>query len=971
MRIFNGLPTGDAYDTIGAAAFAIKKKAQTRDLLKSPWSLVELRPDNEDYLWLSEWTQSLHSGVVHRCLTEGKLRRFVVGDEKCTYTESIGTLLLMAAVEFARREGNERSLWVTVQQGHFSDTTDSELFVKANPTRMHKDALEVAARWLNLRHVFGQEGLQNWFDTIYLQFGFSKGGFIRRLPEWLAGQGETLAIQQLLNGPMQSATFRQLWQRLLDFRRHFITEQQLRPIIENSPWVLPDWTKDLMIQARTKLYLGSGVERDQQVNHPDDTITQFLDLPTLHWDPPQSPYFSCHVSNLSHLDLSDDFYRILIAGRNCGTLHRQSDGTYKITPSEDIRLPGFAPQLAANLVTTENQIVHSMTLQLWDSDEDVTAFRAGTGRRLNAWIDSMRPEAAFILLLAPDLTINPQPAYWNTLVGQAAKLYFLPQGWSSQTKVLLDEDVLWQPRAISTPALLEQTAKDSIDAWVLGERRTLFIGDRFQLEISPPVQSEIVYLRSEREPIHFRQLGSAVITDPISVKPESISSDASAKIQLTIGVKMNARLIRLQHIVPLPVLGATILAQDTWKSLNKGTVLTVEQAQTQPIKFAVMDFEKWHIFEGDTGVDRLWRRPRPIGTLAGLGASLTLRKGIYNVQDIPFVLAAEIIDHGIILDIESDAPTTPTRTLSIRLLTSIEPDQHHTILWWDMNGTILDFSPEYSLTENDQHWWLANVPQMGTEPVVITIAYNGFRLGTWWDGSWNMALRSVPKQEVMNVATMLRWFHLPLLSKHFLDDVRQFALLYPAEVLAIWTSETAPLATIRWSENNEDWLSVVRAIFQHWEPPTDFAQTSITLFDVVDLPLHEQLLNIALRLLRVSPLLMGKVIRSWVNNIGMPQWGIYQSRTLVRFLMFRIANVESDDELRQQKIAFQNEVAVAIDPIFIEKGLLQRAIALFQGQKTSTLEEDNLATAMNIDSFRKLLSIRILEQIHQTIVAGR
>src|SRR5258708_2935741 len=440
----------------------------------------------------------------------------------------------MAAVEFARREGNERSLWVTIRQGHFSETTDSELFVKDHPTRLHKDALESAARWLNLRHVFGQMGLQNWFDTIYLQFGFSRGSFMRRLPEWLAGQGETLAIQQLLNSPMQSATFRQLWARLLDFRRHFITEQQVLPVIERSRWVLPEWAKDLMIQ----------------------------------------------------LDLTDDSYRIVIAGRHCGTLHRQSDGTYTILPSENIRLPGHAPQLGANLVATNGQVTHSMMLQLWDSDEDVTAFRAGSGRRLNAWKDSMRSETAFILLLAPDLTIDPQPARWHILDRRAAKLYFLPEGWAVQTAVLLQDSVLWQPRAAPTSALLEQAVTDSLQVWMRGERRTLIMGDHFQLEITPPERSSIVYVRSNGEPIHFMQRGSDAITDPITVKPAYISGDASAKIQLTIGLKVNETLIRLHHILPLPVMGATILAQDGWKVLGAETTLTVEQAQTLPTKFA-------------------------------------------------------------------------------------------------------------------------------------------------------------------------------------------------------------------------------------------------------------------------------------------------------------------------------------------------------------------------------------------------
>ena len=116
---------------------------------------------------------------------------------------------------------------------------------------------------------------------------------------------------------------------------------------------------------------------------------------------------------------------------------------------------------------------------------------------------------------------------------------------------------------------------------------------------------------------------------------------------------------------------------------------------------------------------------------------------------------------------------------------------------------------------------------------------------------------------------------------------------------------------------------------------------------------------------------MGKMIQSWVKDIGIPQWGIQQAQALVRFLIFRIANVESDEALQQQKISLQDDVAVAIDPLFIEKGLLQRAIAAFQGQTISTLEANNLATAMQIDSFRKLLSIRVLEQINQTVATRR
>jgi len=92
---------------------------------------------------------------------------------------------------------------------------------------------------------------------------------------------------------------------------------------------------------------------------------------------------------------------------------------------------------------------------------------------------------SFIILLAPDLTIDPQPTQWHILDRQAAKLYFLPQGWPPQTAVLLQGSVLWQPRAAPTSALLEQTVTGSLQVWMRGERRTLFMGDQFQLVITP------------------------------------------------------------------------------------------------------------------------------------------------------------------------------------------------------------------------------------------------------------------------------------------------------------------------------------------------------------------------------------------------------------------------------------------------------------------------------------------------------
>ena len=262
MKIFNGIPAGDAYETIKAAFIVIERKAQEQRLTLSPWSLVELQPDNDDFAWLCDWARQLNSGVTDRCLREQLWRTFEGKD--FSYAVGIGTLLLMSAVEVARREENERSLWATIEKSNFPETTKQVLFTQGYPTRTHKDAIALAARRLKLRHVFDIEDvqLQRWFDTIYLQFGFAKHGFMRRLPEWLVGPVQTQAIQRLLSGPMGSATFQALWEALRNFRREYIKEEEVRSLLRNNPWVLPEWTDDLVRQACAERHLG--YERDSQ-----------------------------------------------------------------------------------------------------------------------------------------------------------------------------------------------------------------------------------------------------------------------------------------------------------------------------------------------------------------------------------------------------------------------------------------------------------------------------------------------------------------------------------------------------------------------------------------------------------------------------------------------------------------------------------------------------------------------------------
>jgi len=60
-----------------------------------------------------------------------------------------------------------------------------------------------------------------------------------------------------------------------------------------------------------------------------------------------------------------------------------------------------------------------------------------------------------------------------------------------------------------------------------------------------------------------------------------------------------------------------------------------------------------------------------------------------------------------------------------------------------------------------------------------------------------------------------------------------------------------------------------------------------------------------------------------------------------------------------------------IDTNFIKRGLIEPALRSFRGGSLTTLEENNIELALNIEPFRRLLGIQILEVIERVIISGR
>lgn len=984
MEVFKDLPEGTDDEVMKAAMVAILRRAEQLRVISTAWSLAELRLDHDDFTWLCAWAKQLKYGITRRYLREGQWQRFQIDHEVYSHAECMGLLLLLIACEVARREADERGLWVAIRKSFSPDAHDI-LFIQGAPTRYHKDALELASRRFGLRHVFGIEGLQNWYDTISLQFGFSRHGFQHRLPEWLAWQG-TFAVQRLLEGSMQSKSFKLLWDTLRQFRQKNITEGQCQTRLKSNPWILPEWMEELLRLARTKPHLESKVGVQSSNTLVEEQAEPFLDEPLLHCEPSSTPRFTSQIANLATLDLTDERYEVVIAGKSYARLIRQADGTYSAEPSEIITLPTTRPSLAANLLSDDGHVLQTLSLQLWDENEDVIAYKAKLGHRIDPWQDILHPSESYILQLSSDLTITPQPQYGQQL-GRTI-LYWLDSGWSVDTQVRLGDEVIWYPRLNrSMTSLAQMAAKIAPNVEVyLNNERMLHFGESLSFSIVHPTDVTIGFVRIGGQPIEFEATSDHdATTAPLELQPALFATQTEAKVELHIGVKTTLGIVRIVKDTVLPCMGVALLTADGWKSIDQTLPLTTEQAHMQPAKVFLPERNQWSLFEGDLWIDRIWQHPRPIGTLTGLGATLMLRKGTYNVLEDPFVVTQTVINPAYVAGIEllEDTNSSQDRTLRVHLTTHIEPDSNHSMLWWDSKGSFHTLSSLSSQLQDGVMWWQTVLPSHLTQPLAIAIAYKGSRLGAWWDTHWSDILREQKIAAPSLIAAMLRWFQLPLLSTDHCEDVEDFIAIYPVEIFSAWIADNAPRhpLAIQWTETGiiDGWLSTVRTLTQFWQPEVGIAQELVNAFiddEVEDAPLQEQMLQASWYLLRVSPLLMGSVLLAWVKERGLPTLGKKRTQNLIDHVGRSMVSIEASASsvvISKKEQELKRNVAreMGVDENFLERSVIPQALNFFQGKAIYSLHLDNINVACNNEQFRRFLGMHILKCISQTIHDGR
>ena len=163
MRVFKDLSRVGAGDTsLVNIVNAIIPRLYS---LPAPRSLCELNMDEDDYQWICRWARLLSESRVRRWLDNVYFRSFELRESggALTYAEAFGCVFLLFASEIARREAREGSVWTEVWR-RFPSSVGGVLFDnRRHPKYNLKWAMENSAKKLNLRHVYGIEGTQEYY----------------------------------------------------------------------------------------------------------------------------------------------------------------------------------------------------------------------------------------------------------------------------------------------------------------------------------------------------------------------------------------------------------------------------------------------------------------------------------------------------------------------------------------------------------------------------------------------------------------------------------------------------------------------------------------------------------------------------------------------------------------------------------------------------------------------------------------
>lgn len=963
-NIFIGLDPKNP-TAIGEAILRIIKAVEN---LPMPRSLCELRINQEGYQWLILWAKHIDASTLRALLDDydqpiewgaGKVAPIALGT---------GLLLLLFTAEVGRREAVSSMLWPFVRRRLGNDARRVIFQGEQSINQRFKDLIESTCRKFNLRHVLGHEGTQSYYITMTLQYGFALS-HLRSLPLMLTGHKNLRAFDFLLGAHSTSESFRCLFHTLRDYRFNRISGDKAARILNVNPWVLPERTEDVLDAAKSVEDLEDKLSTTDVPQPPitaedDEQHVLLIDKPRLRWDSAALPFFECSLHQLDLIELIDDRYDLFVGERHLGPLLRDANGSYR--GPEEIHIPLENTYQVIRLCDQEGKARYIQEVHLWGEEDDcaVSVFHLPSGRKIDAWESPMDTQLQYVLITLADLEIVPLVEPWR-LVGEGKwRLIRLQKGWSPDLRVTLEGEDHWLPLFMdkSTTCLADWERKIQIKAV---PNKTLEFGEEFDVVIENiPPEAQISRAIFCKRPVAVTALHGAWRIEKIELTPQ-IAVDVWRGSKIELHLVHNGEKKRRRLPVDLDFIGSVIDRQTHWEPIPIGRGVTIRELESNRVQVFVptpwrgAGFKDLALMEGTVFLRRLWKRPRTLGGLLGLGAPLKVQKP-YNCLpgEKLLTLSTEVIDRGIIDQVLMDGTL-----VEISLHRDVEPGPDHRLVGVSHSGLVSQF--DISVYNGQQ--WLAEVDR----PLIACgIAYRGECIGSWWEDHIDIA-DYLDTDSVQNVAAMIRWLHLPILKPKWSEKIVGFIQTHLVDVLSTWMHDQGLPTGLCFNETCETWFANVGGLFSEVQVEPEHATF------IADLMIRDQSManfgGVLHRLGDINSIFMGNVLQALLvssyGNFKKSEWTDHLKSARRRFLYLPSRASEQDVRIEEERHLNEAARSMMLDSYFVRTTAQNGAKLVGDGQRQplTSIELENLEIAMNVQPFSRFLCINILNDAILTL----
>lgn len=896
-----------------------------------------------------------------------------------------GLKLLLAIIYVARRDATEGQIWPAVREGlNLSECVEEIFFLSNGQPRLEvKMLIEKACRHFRLRHIFGQDGTQEWFGTIYLQFGFTQRGFTKMLPEWLMGYNQPNTIGRLINDTeLKSESFRKLWEALLSFRRGNAAEAVTRRIISESPWVLTEWADELQLAAKKKPHLSPATYRSNS-GEVGESPRSFLSEPRLVvGNQLAEAKWQIELAGLADWEMAGTSFCVRL---RCGEASAQEVFLRK---QQDCSLSNLAhtfefplafvkdSQVSASITDQQGREVAAQDIHLFDPDADFIAFSE------RGYVDDSfvkrgpRPNALCFVLVCTCLKLDPQPTDWHRFESMGYTLHRVRFENGQQLRVMSEEDdELWSSitgdRGVQPE--LPGGVRPNCELSLLDNAKLYESGTtEIVLRISGISDAEILSAqwRTRQLCIEHSQ-PAAQFPWRVGGIPK-LEALLASRVLLKLRVRSGGVVYRTEVEWRPSVFG--IFEQTRGRTSCGEFFKTRNNEQLKRGRYTIMPKSltleqqerglRWCLFEGDRFVSELREgSPQSLYDLGAYGQGLSIRLGQFNREGKPTILIGEVADKGL-FHIYDKNPFLG-REYTFEAWASPEMGIEHKLYFGLIHEDIMQESAEERLVFADDKAMFSPFPHQPCDYLVL--AYAGTRLATWWRvpkdrndrDSWSNNLAEIKDDvDARRAAFTIRWAKLPILSNDHYRHVKEFFRRFPHIVLGEWLCGFKKHKDGRKieGENTEAWYDAVRAIIQGYQIEHDDLTTDKKHKIIQCLPnqtnddVNAKTLDTFKAVGACDPVLMGRMIRIWSSTQP-----VLQIKNSMKGALINGCNLEKHDMISLKS------VTQGADEHFLES-IVALGLKAVCDPALDEREKSNLKSALTVISFRRILYRKVIEK---------